>query len=284
MSRIVSREKFAALVRDGLKPGDAATPIVSVANVCRSIAPVAKAEGDLTPGRAFDFVISTESQDRYGDEIMADGWDLSNYEKNPVVLWAHESDELPIAVARNTRIEGGALLSTADFGPTEDLSPMSAMVASMLERRVLNAASVGFRPTAWAASDTEGAPPMALRYLGQELMEWSIVPVPANPEALIAAKSAGVDLGPLKSWAESVLDACDLAGELRTKVERAYQISKAGRVLSKANESRLIDARDCIDSVLRTLEPEPEKSIEPAKPEELVGAAERAEPIVLILK
>ena len=29
---------------------------------------------------------------------------------------------------------------------------------------------------------------------------------PANSEALVEAKSAGIDLGPVKTWAEQVLD------------------------------------------------------------------------------
>jgi hypothetical protein len=76
------------------------------------------------------------------------------------------------------------------------------MVFELYKNGFLNAKSVGFQPITYAFNnETDG-----VEYYTQELLEHSCVPVPANPEALVSAKSMGIDLLPLKSWAEKVLD------------------------------------------------------------------------------
>jgi hypothetical protein len=46
------------------------------------------------------------------------------------------------------------------------------------------------------------AAPLRHRLLEQELLEFSAVPVPANGEALIEGRSAGIDIAPLLDWSE----------------------------------------------------------------------------------
>ena len=38
-----------------------------------------------------EFVLSDETPDRMGDVIMADGWDLTDFRKNPIALFGHQS-------------------------------------------------------------------------------------------------------------------------------------------------------------------------------------------------
>lgn len=50
-------------------------------------------EANVTAGvddRSVDFVISTGALDRYNSTIAVDGWQTENFDKNPVVLWAHD--------------------------------------------------------------------------------------------------------------------------------------------------------------------------------------------------
>lgn len=161
-------------------------------------------DGEGDAARSFEFAISTETVDRQGDAIAVDGWALESYRKNPVVLFAHLSDELPVASAPAVWPENAKLRSKADFSQTYDVVPMARMVCQLLARKVLNAASVGFRPLSYSFNEARG--PFAIDFIEQELLEWSIVPVPANAEALQGAKSAGVDLAPLVEWAEKLLD------------------------------------------------------------------------------
>jgi hypothetical protein len=56
----------------------------------------------------------------------------------------------------------------------------------------------------WGEAAAGGEP--GIDFLRQELLEFSCVPVPANPDALIQARAKGIDTAPMVSWAERVLD------------------------------------------------------------------------------
>lgn len=152
--------------------------------------------------RALSFTITTGAVDRDGDTISPDGWDVEAYMKNPVVLWAHMSRTPPIGRALSITRVASALKATAEFMPP-DLNPMADMAFRMLKGGWLKAVSVGFLPTEWSYDETRGG----VNFLKQTLLEFSVCPVPSNPEALLDAKHAGIDLAPLKSWAEQTLDA-----------------------------------------------------------------------------
>src|SRR5262245_61773536 len=53
--------------------------------------------------RSIEVVASSDAIDSYG-EIVEQKWDLSRYEQNPVVLYAHDKSELPIGRASNLRV------------------------------------------------------------------------------------------------------------------------------------------------------------------------------------
>lgn len=93
----------------------------------------------------------------------------------------------------------------------------------------MRAVSVGFVPKKWTRNEERAG--YAVDFVEQELLEYSAVPVPANPEALLEAKSAGIDVAPMVEWAEKVLDGA--AGEKglwlpRKDVETLYSALKDG--------------------------------------------------------
>ena len=49
-----------------------------------------------TQDKPIKFVASTASPDRYGDVVDQKGWDLSAYNRNPVVLFNHNPSQMPI--------------------------------------------------------------------------------------------------------------------------------------------------------------------------------------------
>lgn len=153
--------------------------------------------------RTIRFVISTGSVDRDRDTIAAAGWKLDNYRKNPVVLWAHDYRGLPLAKAVSVDVEGERLVAMAEF----DTHPMAETVLRMLKGGFLRATSVGFDPLKHVFNDQRGG----VDFTEQELLEFSIVPVPANPEALMEAAAKGIDVEPLRDWAHMVLEK---AGEI----------------------------------------------------------------------
>lgn len=141
-------------------------------------------------GRAFDFCISTASVDRYGDTIAVEGWQLAAFRKNPVVLWMHDNNLLPVAKAVNVRIEDGKLKSRAEFTP-EGMLRFNDAVHDMLKGGFLSATSVGFIPLKYNFVD-DPQRRFGIDFLEQELLEFSVVTVPANAEALIEGRSIAI--------------------------------------------------------------------------------------------
>jgi HK97 family phage prohead protease len=167
--------------------------------------------------RSVDFVISTASVDRMGDTISVDGWKLDTYRKNPVVLWAHDASMLPIAKASNVRVEDGKLKARAEFMP-KDISGMSNAVFEMIRSGFLSATSVGFAPIKYAFSEAADRK-FGIDFIEQELLEFSVVPIPANAEALIEARLAGIDIEPVREWATKLLETQNLATISRDRLK-----------------------------------------------------------------
>jgi HK97 family phage prohead protease len=141
--------------------------------------------------RTLRFVISTGIVDRDFDSINQAGWHLDDYKKNPVVLWAHDSYSLPIGKAVDLVADGARLSSAVKFLPSGygEASDFADTVYRLSRDGWLSATSVGFRPLAWDFSEDEarggdGWWP-GIDFHEQELMEFSLCCVPANPEALI---------------------------------------------------------------------------------------------------
>jgi HK97 family phage prohead protease len=129
--------------------------------------------------RRFKFVISTPQKDRSKDIVLQEGWVLEHYKRNPVVLWQHNSDILPIGKAVSIGIEGGVLKATVEF-VTGDINPQAEQVYQLIQRGFLTATSVGFIPLE-DEPDNDGG----LIYHSLDLCEFSIVNAPDNPWALL---------------------------------------------------------------------------------------------------
>lgn len=147
--------------------------------------------------RRIRFVISDGSVDRDGDTINVNGWELDNYRKNPVVLWAHDRSALPVARCVEIGVRNGRLEAVAEFAHHE----FAESVYQMYLGGFMRATSVGFRPIAKQQNYERGG----YDFLRQELFEFSCVPVPANANALVAAGNAGINTALIKSWAKQVL-------------------------------------------------------------------------------
>ena len=133
------------------------------------------------------FAISTEEVDRHGDVLTADGWRLESYLQNPVFLWAH--DYARPVIGRAARVWKGAreLLAEMDWAPTDFAQEVAMLYRSGYQRGV----SVGFRPIRYEERrDARTGAFLGIRFLEQELLEVSAVPVPANRSALRRAIDA----------------------------------------------------------------------------------------------
>jgi HK97 family phage prohead protease len=174
--KIFTVDEFAEMVRSGARPQDALVRAPFAAEV--------KAEDGES--KLVTFTITTEAPDRERDVISRDGWELSAFLKNPVILWAHSYDELPIARARSiTKTEKG-LRAVADFTDSAKMDEFAAKVHAYIRAGLLNATSVGFRPLKYAYNEER----RGVDFMEQELLEFSVVPVPSNPQALVEQRAA----------------------------------------------------------------------------------------------
>src|SRR5258708_3883344 len=95
--------------------------------------------------RTADFVASTDTIDAYDEVVDQTSWKLARYKANPIVLWAHQSRELPLGVATRCEMVNGRLECTIQFS-TEDLNPVAEQVWKNVKAGVVKAVSVGFLP------------------------------------------------------------------------------------------------------------------------------------------
>uniref|UniRef100_A0A7V4G702 Prohead serine protease domain-containing protein n=1 Tax=Desulfobacca acetoxidans TaxID=60893 RepID=A0A7V4G702_9BACT len=141
--------------------------------------------------RVLEFIGSTAHMDRYGDVIEVDGWDLNNYQKNPVFLWAHDYKQPPVGKAVKVEKGDQGLLFQVKF-PTAEEYAFADTIFKLYLGGYLRATSVGFQDLEREPITDKEGKQTGWRYKRQELYELSAVPVPANPNALIMAVQKGL--------------------------------------------------------------------------------------------
>lgn len=140
-----------------------------------------RSENEAAADTPMTFVISSEEVDRHGDVVLAQGWRLQAYLQNPVFLWAHNYGLPVIGRALAVWPEPGQLLARLEFAPTDFARHVAALYRSGYQQGV----SVGFRPLRYEERrDPRSGAFLGIRFLEQELLEVSAVPVPANRQAL----------------------------------------------------------------------------------------------------
>lgn len=158
---------------------------------------------------------STNAVDRQGDVVDQNGWELDNFLKNPVILWAHRYDELPVGKAVSIGKGVGGLELEFEFASAEG-NPKAQQVKTLFEEGFLNAVSVGFIPKERNGNIITRS----------ELLEVSVVPVPANQEALRLAMSKGLNVKDIADEIEKgeVADVIDSRDKMEQKYEKLDEV------------------------------------------------------------
>tara|TARA_R100001015_G_C4631946_1_gene194911 strand:+ start:2927 stop:3703 length:777 start_codon:yes stop_codon:yes gene_type:complete len=138
------------------------------------------------------FVASTANPDRYGDVINQAGWSLAKYRKNPVILLNHNANQLPIGRGEVDVIDG-QLMVDIEFDMDD---PIAAEVARKTKDGFMGAVSVGFNaidstPRSMLSKDSPHYGKRGEYFERAELLEISIVTIPANGEAVAAKNFIG---------------------------------------------------------------------------------------------
>lgn len=134
-------------------------------------------EKSSTGGFVIEAIASTGGTDRHLDTVNPDGWDLKNFKKNSVLLWAHDYSKPPVGKVTEIKLNKlKQLVFKAEFADTE----FAREIARLYKDKFLNAFSVGYIVKKWG-DESKGE----FTHMQQELLEISCVPVPANAEALV---------------------------------------------------------------------------------------------------
>jgi HK97 family phage prohead protease len=141
--------------------------------------------GDAGEGKnSIAWTFSTFDLDRYDERVDPAGWDFSQYMKNPVVQWAQCFDIPAIGRAEGIYTDATGLHGSIVFNP-KDFDPFGWSIGQRVEAGVIRAGSVGFRVLEIEVpSKEDGKDGTSLIFRKQELLEFSICNVPANPFAL----------------------------------------------------------------------------------------------------
>jgi len=174
---------------------------------------VEKKAGD-NGGDTFTIIASTSAVDRQGDVVDQNGWELANFKKNPVLLWAHDYSALPIGKVVSAQVVKGQLIADFIFA-TADANPVAQQIKRLYEEGIVNASSVGFIPLERQGNVITRS----------ELLELSLVPVPANQEALRRAVEKGFDADFIKT------------------IEAKMEVVDKGAVADELTAEEMLDAK-----------------------------------------
>lgn len=138
-------------------------------------------------------VVTTSGQDRHGEQIVTDGIDVSNYiEKNPVVLYGHDYWGFPIGKTTKLKQQKNKIVATFQLALEE--YPFAQTVYNLVKGGYLNAVSIGGIVRKWSDDYRQ--------ILEMEMLEFSIVSIPANPDAMITERAfkdiAGKSMGEVR--------------------------------------------------------------------------------------
>ena len=132
----------------------------------------------------FPWVFSSFDNDRFDERVDPNGWELEHYLDNPVVLWAHCHSIPAIGIADSLKaidnLSGKIKFNSKDY----DLFGWS--IGERVKNGVIRAGSVGMlvKEIEWIDHKKNPEEQCDLIIRKQELLEFSICNVPANPFAL----------------------------------------------------------------------------------------------------
>lgn len=174
-----------------------------------------------------EVTISTSALDRQGDIVEPSGARLAQWKKNPVVLFAHRHDELPVGRGTDIRVESERIRARFAW-LTGD--PFAERVRNAWNAHVLNAASIGFLAHAYEPLPSG----RGVKFTDWTLLEFSICPVQANPEAVRTLKQFG-----LGDDDEPVIEIADDSDDLIEVDDELYRSAMAAWARRQMHPARL---------------------------------------------
>lgn len=140
--------------------------------------------------RTITFVASDSTVDSAGTVLNQDNWNLTRFNKNGIIGYQHkvyggwdDTDNPDNVIGKgHAYVEDGKLMVDITFEPAE-INELAEKIYQKVLFGSLKAVSVGFLPMGKGRFG-EGDDSNTYYFAGQELLEISIVNIPANPNAL----------------------------------------------------------------------------------------------------
>jgi HK97 family phage prohead protease len=140
----------------------------------------------------FAWTLSTFDLDRFNERIDPMGWDFKRFLNNPIVEWAHRWDIPAIGKIERLTIDDEGLHGMVIFNGKE-YDQFGWSIGERVKAGVIRAGSVGFRALEIEIPSKEDSKDgTSLIFRKQELLEFSICNVPANPFALAKNEELGM--------------------------------------------------------------------------------------------
>lgn len=182
---------------------------------------------------SFIAVASTNSVDRHGEVVDNNGWDLKSFKKNPVILWAHDHTEPAIGVSKKTWVEGAGKKAKLMIQPIlHDVTEKARAVKQLVEMGVINSLSVGFKPL---------ESPDGVTFTKNELLEVSMVNVPANADAMMMAykslKAIDVSDDTMQELGVQV-EVIDKMAQMDDRISELETVVKAHQSVNPSNQTK----------------------------------------------
>src|SRR5688572_22587107 len=147
--------------------------------------------------RTVEFIISSAARDRHDSILNMKGWQLDNFNRNPIVGYQHNVYGGNMCLAANPDdvlgpgrafLEEDKLIGEVTF-ETKDINPQAEKIFRKVLNGTLRATSVGFLEVGSGKmkktlDDQGNVIDEVYHFAGQELLEFSIVNIPSNPEAV----------------------------------------------------------------------------------------------------
>ena len=130
--------------------------------------------------------ISTEALNSYGGRVLTAGIELSQFERDPVLLWMQrrgwEKGAMPIGRIENMRTDGGKLIGTPVFDQNDEFAKQ---IESKWENGFLRMLSAGLEVIETSADPSVLLPGQTRETVTRsKLVEVSIVDIGSNDEAI----------------------------------------------------------------------------------------------------
>ena len=160
--------------------------------------------------RSFLAVASAGTPDRIEDMINIKGLDIDEYMKNPVVMWAHKYDQLPIG--KSLEVDKNIRKKQLIVRPSFDDHEFAVKVFNSYLKRIMRGFSVGLIPYEMEARDREEMSDIEKNKAGlfggrfiksSQLLEYSAAPIPMHPDALASMKSFGLPVDDITTALEA---------------------------------------------------------------------------------